>query len=324
MGFSAKVLRDSVSLDGVRLTTMEVTYPRIIHAEFMTHRVFSRNSASSRAIPVKKMLERVENDPFEPVWWGENQKGMQAEVELSNENDRFDWVGDKPDKSGVYSSPRSRAREQWNVARQHAIEVVKRMQEPDVNLHKQIANRLLEPWLWHTVICTSTEWDNFWGLRCHKDAQPEIRYIAEMMRKVYDAGELSPVDYGDWHLPLVQPDEEFDLHVNGMTISDICKVSAGRCARVSYLTHDGKRDPKADIELCERLVSSGHMSPLEHVARPMTRDDVERELLSRPGVNGIDKLDLDPKHQFCSNFRGWVQMRKEIPNENNFLARQNV
>lgn len=317
MAYSAKILTDSISPDGARLTTIEVTFPRIVLAEFNTHRVFSRNSASSRAIPVKTMLERVENDPFVPIWWGKNQKGMQAAEELSDVNDQTEVYGDKPDKCYSYSSPRSRAQEQWYIARRHAVDVVKRMQEPDIDLHKQIANRLLEPFMWHTVIVSATEWDNFWGLRKHKDAQPEIRKAAVLMHDVYLASTPSPVNYGDWHTPLVGKDEAFNLAVQGF---DVRKVSAGRCARVSYLTHDGKRDPQADVDLCERLVGSGHMSPMEHVARPLDIGDVE-SLLGQPGVSGIDRLDVRPGETFCGNFRGWRQLRKTMPHEANFLSR---
>ena len=309
MPFNARVLADSVSPDNVRLTTLEVTFPRIVLAEFNTHRVFSRNSASSRAIPVSKMIERVENDPFEPVYWGKNQKGMQAQEELS----------DKPDPGWGYS-PRVRAQQQWHQARLAAIDVVKRMQQPDIDLHKQIANRLLEPWLFHTVIVTATEWDNFWGLRCHPDAQPEIRKAAELMREAIGASEPRSIDYEAWHLPLIEPAEAFDLQVSGMSVDDLCRVSAGRCARVSYLTHDGRRDPQADIELCSRLASSGHMSPMEHVARPMTGEDAEK-IFGNPGVVGIDVMDIDVKQVFCGNFRGLVQLRKCMPNESNFLQR---
>ena len=276
MAYGVRVLRDSVSPDKLRLTTLEVTLPRIVLAEFNTHRVFSRNSASSRAIPVEKMLKRVEEDPFVPIYWGKNQKGMQADEELSQ--DLIDA-----------------AEETWLAARDHAVYRVKQMVA--IGVHKQIANRMLEPWLWHTIIVTSTEWGNFFGLRRHKDAQPEIKRGADVMWEAYQASFPSPVNYGDWHLPLVEPDEAFDLQVKGI---DVRKVSAGRCARVSYLTHDGKRDPQADIDLCERLIASGHMSPLEHVARPLADNEWPYD---------------------CANFRGWMQFRREIPHEGDFSAR---
>jgi thymidylate synthase ThyX len=287
MAYAAKILQDSLSPDGVRLTTMEVTFPRIVLAEFNTHRMFSRNSASSRAIPIAKMLDRVQQDPFVPIYWGKNQKGMQAAEELTPE-------------------AQARALEQWMLARDNAVNVVQRLQLPDIDLHKQIANRLLEPWLFHTVIVTATEWDNFWALRCDPMAQPEIKRVADMMRALYVAGKPSYVGLGDWHLPLV--DDFHTLKTSGFTMAEIVKICVGRCTRVSYLTHDGKRDPKADIELCERLLKSGHMSPFEHAARPMSRDELTWNA-SRPPFNG--------------NFRGWVQARKEIANEDNF-ARVNA
>lgn len=297
MAYSAKVLLDSLSPEGVRLTTFEVTYPRIVHAEMMTHRVFSRNSASSRAIPVATMLQKVKDDPFIPIYWGKNQKGMQAEQELTE-----DEQGD--------------AESQWLYARDRAVDCAQEMLE--MGLHKQITNRLLEPWLFHTVIITATEWDNFWGLRCNADAQPEIRKIAEMMHSAYNTSVPMQLAHGRWHLPLTP--ELDDVREHGVIDWAFwCKVSAGRCARVSYLTHDGKRDLQADIELCERLLASGHMSPLEHIARPMNVDDAKR-IVRKPGVVGIDVLDIDVRELFCGNFRGFVQYRKTLPNEAVFRA----
>ena len=311
MGFSARVLADSTSPDGVRLTTIEATFPRIVLAEFNTHRMFSRNSASSRAIPVKVMLQKVQNDPFIPVWFGKNQKGMEAEVELD-------------------PMARMKAEAEWLRARDAAVRHVERLQMPDIDLHKQIANRLLEPWLWHTVIATATDWDNFWGLRCHKAAQPEMRRAAEFIKRAYDASIPSPVDYECWHLPLLQPGELVlpqpqgtSAPVDGslMTPEYAVKVCTGRCARVSYLTHDGKRDLAADIDLHDKLLGNGHMSPFEHCARPMTKYDIEVMQAKKSGITGIDRLDLDPAQHYLGNFRGWVQYRKLLPFESNFSAR---
>ena len=296
MGYFAKILKDSVSPDNVRLTTMEVTYPRVVHAEMMTHRVFSRNSASSRAVPIEKMLKRVEEDVFLPVWWGKTQKGMQAEEELKG-----------------YEL--QKAKQYWTEARDKIVSIVTDLHR--VGLHKQITNRLLEPFLWHTAIITATEWENFFALRCDKATQPELYEIANMMKVVYDASEPEEIKFGRWHLPLVS--DVTALTSEGHSIEDIKRICVGRCARVSYLTHNGVRDPKADIELCNRLLFSGHMSPFEHCARPMSRDDV-KQILLQPGVTGVDKLDLDPSVTFGGNFRGWVQMRKELPNEAVFRA----
>jgi len=297
MAYHARVLRDSLSPEGVRLTTLELTFPRIVLAEFNTHRVFSRNSASSRAIPVEKMLQRVKDDPFVPIYWGRNQKGMQAAEELSPEEQR-------------------QATEQWLHTCDLVTEQVKNLLFLEV--HKQIANRWLEPALWHTVVVTSTEWDNWDGLRISKDAQPEIKRIAEMALAERDRSWPDQLQPGDWHLPLV--DDAVQLISEGLTMLDVVKVCIGRCARVSYLTHDGKRDPKADIELCERLLKSGHMSPFEHAATPMTQLQADR-VLSRMTLHNIMVPYLaDVKQTFSGNFRGWTQARKLIAHEDDFKA----
>lgn len=297
MAYAAKVLADSISPDGARLTTMEVTFPRIVLAEFNTHRVFSRNSASSRAIPVEKMLKKVQEDPFIPIYWGKNQKGMQAEHEL-------------------LPSEQSWAEAEWLEARDHAISSVQQMLANGI--HKQITNRLLEPWLWHTVIVTATEWDNFYALRCNPDAQPEIRKVAEMMRAVHSASAPRAVNYGDWHLPLVDASEAFDIISSGVPIADLCLVSVGRCARVSYLTHDGKRDPLADVELARRLQSSGHMSPFEHVATPLMPKDAIDIVYNQIKSMVALPITANVKSVFSGNFRGWHQLRKRLADEDNF------
>lgn len=315
MAYSARILKDSQSPHGVRLTTFEVSFPRIVLAEFNTHRVFSRNSASSRAIPISKMLARVDEDPFLPIWWGKNEKGMQASVELDPEAQK-------------------RAREQWLLARDNAVSVVKRMQNEDIDLHKQIANRLLEPFLWHTVIVTATEWPNFFNLRCHPAAMPEIRRIADMMRELYVEHTPQHVGEGFWHLPLVYGDDGLPLYPQDVddalaiakewNLRDpkegardiLVKVSCGRCARVSYLTHDGRRDLKDDIGLYDRLRTSGHMSPLEHAARPMTQSEIRRYSTNyHPLEQGHGPNDGPQSPPFLGNLRGWVAHRKEFPGE---------
>jgi thymidylate synthase ThyX len=260
-GFNARVLADSVSPAGIRLTTLEVRFPRFILSEVNTHRNFSRNSSSSRAVPTSKMIERVLQNPAMPVEWGVNKPGMSASETLTTEQ-------------------AEEAKVEWLRARDSAVEHVRNLQK--LNVHKQVINRILEPFMWHTVIISATEWDNFFSLRLAENAQPEIRVAAQHMRAAMDASKPTAVTEADWHLPLVQDDERT------MPIEQLKKISAARCARVSYLTHDGKRDIEKDIELCERLRSDRHLSPFEHIATPS-------------GDNG-----------FHANFRGWVQMRKEI------------
>ncbi len=267
---------DSISEAGDRLSTFEVTFPRMVLAEFNTHRVFSRNSASSRAIPVLKQLMRLEENPFIPIYWGKNQAGMQADEELSAE-------------------AQEAATAIWLQARDDAMTHARNLLE--LGVHKQIANRLLEPFMWHTVIVTATEWDNFFALRDHPDAQPEIRKIAHMMRDVMHESTPKLLLKGEWHLPYILEDEkEWALQNPELAI----QVSSGRCARVSYLTHDGVRDLEKDIELYSRLVASGHMSPPEHPATPH-----------------FNKKNMEGRRS--GNFRGWKQHRKFLSNEDNFM-----
>lgn len=305
MGFDAKVLADSQSPAGYRLTTLEATFPRFVLAEFNTHRVFSRNSASSRAIPIAKQLRRVLEDPYVPIEFGSNQPGMQAGPALDGEKQEAaerEWLNARDDAVrrvlGLVTDPDTAQGDLLGTLEQ-IEEAARAKDRPDawLNVHKQVANRLLEPFMWHTVIVTATEWENFWNLRCHPDAQPEIRLVAETMRDAAAASEPVELAEDEWHLPLVRPE---DRDQTG-SIEDLIKVSAGRCARVSYLTHAGKRDLGADIELHDRLLESGHMSPLEHPARPLSADELERG-------------------EWSGNFRGWHSYRKSIKGEANPLG----
>lgn len=262
---SAKIILDSISPDGDRLTTMEVVCHRFMLAEFNTHRVFSRNSASSRAIPVKKQLGRVLNDLAYPLAWPKEQSGMQG--------------GDDLDQAVI-----EEIKDLWEEARDSAVHTVMDLQK--LGLHKSVANRLLEPFMWHTIVVSSTEWDNFFGLRCNPMAQPEIQAAAYAMRDALNQSTPVQTKPLQWHMPYIQPDEFVDY----LTV-DLKAISAARCARVSYLTQDGVRDYEKDIELYERLVSAepSHASPLEHVATPWSQ--------------AYSKL---------GNFTGWKQLRHKV------------
>ena len=240
MAFEAKILADSVNPYGCRLVTFQCTYERFIHSELMTHREFSRNAASSRAIPIEKMLQRVQDDPVVPIHWGKNQKGMQAEEELGKEAQAY-------------------CTSTWLQARDSALSRVRELNEGGV--HKQIANRLLEPFSWITTIISTTSFEHFRRLRCHKDAEPHFQRLAYAMADLYDTHVPTELREGEWHLPLTGFTGDGEL-----TSAQKIMVSVARCARVSYLTHDGKRDVSADITLYERLASSKHWSPFEHAA----------------------------------------------------------
>lgn len=269
-GITARVVEDSVSMDGIRLTTLALRYPRFIHAEFMTHRVFSRNASSSRAIPVNKMLAQVWSDPAAPIHWGANQAGMQAMTELTG------WR-------------RTAAKLVWNLSGKVMCGFV--WGGMKLGMHKQTANRLLEPWQFIHVIVTATEWDNFFLLRDHKDAQPEIRALALVMKEAMRMSMPKRLRIGEWHLPYVNATER-ETYQPAL----LAKLSAARCARVSYLTHDGKPPELGkDLELYDRLVGANpiHASPVEHQASPAFYHDA-----------------------WSGNLRGWQQYRKIVEAEN--------
>lgn len=228
--YKAEILLDSVNPAGSRLTTMRVTFPRFILAEMNTHRVFSRNAASSRAISIKKRIEHVQRHGFIPDVFGSNQRGMQAGEPVDRE--QAEW-----------------ARFAWVRAMNTAISAAQDLDRWGV--HKQLANRLLEPFCWVTVIVSSTEWKNFFHLRDSDLAQPEMQLTAQSMRKAIDASTPTPLSWGEWHVPLAKDPW----------------VAAGRLARVSYES-DGKTDQE-DEALARRLAASGHWSPFEHIAQAL-------------------------------------------------------
>lgn len=251
MAFGVKVLADSVnSCTGVRLTTLEMTYPRPVHPEHLRHRAMSFNVASSRAIPVQKMLSAVCEDPFVPIHFGAAQKGMQAYDEIPVEL-------------------HGRAREIVLRMRDACVAGVEELLE--IGLHKQFANRYLEAWAWVTVICTAVDraWGHFDSLRCHHAAEPHIRKIAEMSRDARDESTPNVLKHGEWHLPLFGfPGDELITDAE-----EKIRISSGRCARVSYMTHEGIRDLAADFGLSDSLITNRHFSPTEHQAQALTLDE---------------------------------------------------
>lgn len=273
---TAKVIEDSISAAGVRLVTMQLCYPRFIHSELMTHRVFSRNASSSRAIPVQKMLDMVRSEPAMPIHWGKNQPGMQANEQLS----------------GRYLA---QAKDLWCEAALAAANIASQMN--DLGLHKQVANRILEAFQHISVIVTATEWHNFFELRAHPDAQPEIHELAIRMREAMEQSTPKLLKQGEWHLPYIS-EEERSMYFEKV----LCQMSAARCARVSYLTHDGQKpDQVKDILLYERLIESKpmHASPVEHQATPdHWVSDGSFEGWTTPELHG--------------NFVGWKQFRKSL------------
>lgn len=238
----AKVIADSISATGHRITTVECQYPRFIHSEVMTHRQFSRNAASSRAIPTRKLVNLVRTDPVVPSHWGVNCPGMIANEEL--------------DATTIQTLS-----DEWRRLARTTADTAERWHE--MGLHKQAVNRILEPFLPITVIITATEWDNFFRQRCDRNAQPEIQVLANAIRDAIGASTPQFLSAFQWHSPYVTPDEQ-----SYYFSEELIKISVARCARVSYNNHNGERNIEADIRLFERLLTDGHLSPFEHVARP--------------------------------------------------------
>lgn len=275
------ILASRHSVTGDVLTTLLLRYPRIIHSEFMTHRVFSRNAASSRAIPVAKLIEDVERDPFVPVAWTKNEPGMQGREVLGQTEEMA-------------------ARDAWRYAREDAVSAAKTLAQ--ICAHKQIVNRLLEPFGHITVVVSSTKWDNFLALRDHPDAEPHIQMLAREVRKALDGATVQTLEPGEWHLPFVYP-TEFELERG----DDLKKLSVARCASASYKTVDGfdMSFHRAEV-IYEKLRDADpiHASPFEHVAQA---DD----WVGIIGVGGRYKN--TDQHR---NFTGFRQLRAMVEANN--------
>ena len=308
---SARVVADNVTPHGERLTTVEATCWRPVLAEQNTHCVLSRNSASSRAIPVAKMLDRYNTDFAEPLVWPVEQKGMQGGADLEGVHLEEAQVFWKDISRSVYK---------------HVCDYVQAHPDPETRLHKSMLNRWLETGLWQTQIISATSWDGYFWQRCHKDAEPHIRAMAEAIRDAMAASTPEHLEEEEWHLPYwgdsgghvndwddalelaftFGPEKNIDTYKDAVDeIAKRCAVA--RCARVSYLTQNGVRDLKEDLELYDRLTANRvgsldppHASPLEHVATPWAGNV---EIVELP--NG-EKMGPLPR---VGKFVGWCQLR---------------
>lgn len=268
-GYSVRVEKHSLHpYGGPPLTTLVCRYPRFIHAQVLTHRAFSRNAASNRALPFETVVKEVQDDPVVPLAWQADKRGMKGGEELND-------------------IERAMAIKRWDYAVIDAVHNARTLHE--IGAHHQIVNRLLEPFQWITTIITATEWDNFFALRCADDAQPEIQHLACLMRDAVYNAEPTPAHPYQFHTPFSMEGEweSDDL--------DSLLFSVGRCARVSYLQHDGTRDSARDKALALRLLKNGHWSPFEHVAAP---DAIGREGWISPEAH--------------ANLVGWVPLRHSM------------
>lgn len=274
----AEVIEDTIH-GTARLTTLKIRYHRMIHAEMLRHRAHSRGAASSRAIPVSRMAARA---TAEPIHWGLNQAGMQASTELTGW--RL-WAVKKV----------------WRLSRRIAQRLSRLLAW--LGAHKQVANRVTEPYQWMEEVISGTDWDNYFNLRAHEAAQPEIRAIAEAIREAMRAstprrvvGDYGPDEVSNWHLPFITAEERVGVHDGRGGVYNaifLAKLSSARCARVSYLNHDGSAPNKEkDLGLFARLTADPkaiHASPMEHPAYCLASSS------SR-----------------CRNYRGWRQFRAVV------------
>ena len=286
----AKIIADSLNeATGDRLTTYNLVYPRYIHAELMTHRQFSRNAASSRAIPTKKFRDDVWDNPVIPKHWGANQKGMQAADELDDKEiiTRIEGVN-LEELTGEKGMTRKHLAEHlWMLAREKMLHIHDLLSL--VGLHKQIANRILEPWFHIEIVCSATEFQNWFALRCHEAAHPDIQALADAMLKEYVENKPVVKKLGEWHLPY--GDQEIPDGIDWITLVKVC---VARCARVAYKNFNGVINVEDDLKLVDRLSASrpGHWSPFEHPAQAMAESN------------------------WSGNFKGWRQYRKLFTGEN--------
>lgn len=342
---NANIIADSINDNGNRITTFVLTYPRIIHAEMLTHRLFSRNAASSRAIPASKMIKDIEEDPFIPVAWQKAHKGMQGTEYFTDKEDIDDVEG------------------QWMYAKDRAVEAARMMNSDSIT--KQLVNRILEPYQWYTCIVTFTEGENFFELRCPQYKSPydgklykswkdlskegpkafnnevpllsrlllnkgqgeiHISLLAEAMWDAMNESKPKQLKAGEWHIPfgdkmdnekllrLVASENGWKYH--GVSEDSLkaykweieelsVKIATARCARVSYLNFEGKDDYEADIKLYDRLLEMKHMSPFEHCARAMSEEEYYLHVRGKDGSKSHE-------HGWSGNFKGFVQLRKEI------------
>lgn len=304
---SAKIIADSCSaINCKRITTFELQYPRFIHSELMTHRLFSRNAMSSRAVPIDKMIQQVQEDPAVPIHWGKNQSGMQAKEELTG-------------------CSRADVKGEWQLAAQNAGDSAAFMASEGA--HKQIVNRILEPFQLMKTVLTSTEFENFFWLRKHEDAQPEIKALAELMFVAMQDSTPLKLNVGEWHVPYVEVvkvtggmicegDYRIEYRSRGESISpeDALAISSSCCAQVSYRLLDDSIEKARKVY--QRLVESEpvHASPFEHQARPMDLDeDYKYQNPFYDWWEGITHQDSSGNF-WSGNFQGWIQHRQLIPN----------
>lgn len=274
----AKVICDSIS-NNIRITTVECEYPRFILSELNTHRMLSKNSSSSRAIPIRKMHEQILTNPAMPLFYGKNQPGMTASQELD-------------------SVTKEKCIQLFNKLKDISLSITQDL--IDLDLHKQTANRLLEPFMMMKTVITATEYNNFFQLRIHKDAQPELCILATLIKEAIDNNTPQQLKISEWHLPYVEfKNNKYYSKDQELTLEQAQQLSVSCCAQVSYRTTDLSLEKSSRIYKLLTESNPPHMSPLEHQATPI--DPQTLQGVTHKTRNG----DL-----YSGNLRGWMQFRK--------------
>lgn len=308
----AKVICDSISTNGVRITTVEVEYPRFIHSELMTHRMLSKNCSSSRAIPINTMTDQILNNMAVPEYFGVNKSGMQASEEV-----QF------PDLT----------KKMWIASGRQAVEDSLTLAK-DFNLHKQISNRITEPFQMMKVLITATEWDNFFNLRIEKNAQPEIALLAYKIYMAMQESKPIEIQSGEWHLPYIERtfDYKANIHYHLSTGEEIdletaMKISASCSAQTSYRKND--ESVEKAIKIFDMLINAEvkHSSPFEHLATPRKAfqyvENSDYETIGHINFhkepesweNGLTHTDREG-NLWSGNFKGWVSYRHKFVSNN--------
>lgn len=280
MDYGVRILADSIGPHEVRLTTFELRYPRAaVHEDFLTHRDFSRNGSSSRAMPVEAMIARAD---WRPEEWGRNRKGMGAEDVLT---------GDV-----VFQADNA-----WASARWHAVANARELMR--LGVAKEDANLLLRPFEWIDVVVSSTRWRNWFFQRADEatgKARRQIKRVADGMRDLLISESPVFLEPGRWHLPYVTAEELAGVCAGTVDRREAAYASAMRCARVSYAKHDGTHATIAeDAAACKaKMRDNHHWSPMEHPAECLD-----------PDTGG------EPIYDWGNYDAGWLQLRKRHPEE---------
>lgn len=302
-------IQGSIAPCKTKITTLVLEYPRVIHAQLLTHRVFTKNSSSSRAVPIKTAIEQIEANPAQFIWT-ENQSGMSG----------------KPiDDSFKLTHIHEAVQTLWSQVKQTVLYLGSKESEGGLNVHKQNAARFLEPFQNIRIVLTSTEWENWDWLRIDSAAQPEIAQLAKLIKEARDTGDYMELVEGDWHVPFitrkVNPDNgeityhhpETDVE---LTVQEAKELSMSICAQTSFRKEDYS-DKKTENVIGKLFTGNKvHASPSEHQATPikeavMDSGDFASIMFHLPdGATHIDRKG----NVWSGNFKHWIQNRQLIPN----------